>query len=102
MTTLLLALILLLDDGSSPFPMTPAVPQVNPQPTVVADEPHPIGTVRREEFYILQSESPLLVVASPPGLVEVTHEQGPMMARGKFAGGDGTTTETRMLPGNHL
>jgi hypothetical protein len=101
MTTLLLALTLLLDDGISPFPMTPAVPQVNPQPTPVADEPHPIGTVRREEFYILQSESPLLVVASPLGLVEITHEQGPMMARGKFAGGDGTT-ETRMLLGNHL
>jgi hypothetical protein len=100
MTTLLLALILLLDDGISPFPMT-AVPQVIPQPTVVADEQHPIGTVRREEFYILQSESPLLVVASPPRLVEITHEQGPMMARGKFAGGDGTT-ETRMLLGNHL
>ena len=48
MATLLLALTLLLDDGISPFPMT-AVPQVNPQPTVVADEPHPIGTVRREE-----------------------------------------------------
>ncbi len=101
MTTLLLALILLLDDGISPFPMTPAVPQVNPQPTPVADEPHPIGTVRREEFYILQSDSPLLVVSSPPGLVEITHEQGPMMARGKFAGGDGET-ETRMLLGNHL
>jgi len=101
MLTLLLALILLLDDGSSPFPMTPAVPQVNPQPTVVADEPHPIGTVRREEFYVLQADSPLLVVASPPGLVEITHEQGPMMARGEFAGGDGTT-ETRMLLGNHL
>ena len=102
MTTLLLALILLLDEkGISPFPMTPAVPQVNPQPTVVADEPHPIGTVRREEFYILQSESPLLVVASPPELVEITHEQGPMMARGKFAGSDGKT-ETRMLLGNHL
>ena len=100
MLTLLLALILLLNDGTSPFPMT-AVPQVNPQPTPVADEPHPIGTVRREEFYILQSESPLLVVASPPGLVEITHEQGPMMARGKFAGGDGET-ETRMLLGNHL
>ena len=101
MLTLLLALILLLDDGTSPFPMT-AVPQVNPQPTVVADEPHPIGTVRREEFYVLQSDSPLLVVASPPGLVEITHEQGPMVARGKFAGGDGTTTETRMLLGDHL
>ena len=100
MLTLLLALTLLLDDGISPFPMT-AVPQVTPQPTVVADEQHPIGTVQREEFYVLQSDSPLLVVASPPGLVEITHEQGPMMARGKFAGGDGKT-ETRMLLGNHL
>ena len=82
MLTLLLALNLLLDEGNSPFPMTPVVPQADPQPAPVADEPHPIGTVQREEFYILQSESPLLVVASPPGLVEITHEQGPLMARG--------------------
>jgi hypothetical protein len=101
MLTLLLMLNLLLDEGISPFPMT-AVPQVvTPQPTPVADDPHPIGTVQREEFYILQSEAPLLVVASPPGLVEITHEQGPLMARGRFAGGDGKT-ETRMLLGNHL
>ena len=100
MLTLLLALNLLLDEGNSPFPMT-AVPQADPQPAPVADDPHPIGTVQREEFYILQSEAPLLVVASPPGLVEITHEQGPMMARGKFAGSDGKT-ETRMLLGDHL
>ena len=97
MLTLLLALNLLLDEGNSPFPMT-AVPQADPQPAPVADDPHPIGTVQREEFYILQSEVPLLVVASPPGLVEITHEQGPLMARGRFAGGDGAT-ETRMLLG---
>jgi len=101
MLTLLLALNLLLDEGNSPFPMTAVPDVVTPQPTPVADEPHPIGTVQREEFYVLQSEAPLFVVSSPPGLVEITHEQGPLMARGRFAGGGGKT-ETRMLLGDHL
>ncbi len=95
-----LLLFLLLQD--SPFPVRTDTPA--PTPVVQAETDPPsqfIDKITYEEFYVLESEEPLLVLASPQGVVNVTYEQGPLMARGKWAGSNGDI-ETRMLMGKHL
>lgn len=103
MITLLAALLLLVDEiplfPVSPVPVVPVL--VNPPVTDPVDEPHPVATVSSEVFYVLQSAAELVIVTSPPGLVEVTHELGPLMARGRWAGGGGKV-ETRLLEADHL
>ena len=103
MITLLAALLLLVDEiplfPVSPVPVVPA--PVNPPVADPVDVPHPVATVSGEEFYVLQSAAEVVIVTSPPGLVEVTHELGPLIARGRFAGGGGKV-ETRLLEADHL
>ena len=99
-TPLFVVLLLLQDD--SPFPVRTDVPV--PSPVTQEDDstdPKFIDVISYEEFYVIESEEQLLVLASPQGIVGVTYEQGPLMARGKWAGGDGSI-ETRMLLGKHL
>ena len=103
MITLLAALLLLVDEiplfPVSPVPVVP-VP-VNPPVTDPSDGAEPVATVSSEEFYVLQSATEVVIVTSPPGLVEVTHELGPLIARGRWAGGGGKV-ETRLLEAEHL
>jgi len=100
----LLAALLLLADEIPLFPVSPGpvvtVPVVPPV-TEPSDKPHPVATVSSEEFYVLQSATEVVIVTSPPGLVEVTHELGPLIARGRWAGGGGKV-ETRLLEAAHL
>jgi len=101
--TLLAALLLLVDEiplfPVSPVPVVP-VP-INPPVIDSGDGPHPVATVSGEEFYVLQSAAEVVIVTSPPGLVDVTHELGPLIARGRFAGGGGKV-ETRLLEAVNL
>ena len=100
----LLAALLLLVDGIPLFPVAPVpvVPvPVNPPVTDPSDGAEPVATVSSEEFYVLQSAAEVVIVTSPPGLVEVTHELGPLIARGRWAGGGGKV-ETRLLEAEHL
>ena len=100
----LLAALLLLVDGIPLFPVAPVpvVPvRVVPPDAEPSDVAEPVATVSSEEFYVLQSATEVVIVTSPPGLVEVTHELGPLIARGRWAGGDGKV-ETRILEAEHL
>ena len=103
MITLLTALLLLVD-GIPLFPVAPVpvVPvRVVPPDAEPSDVAEPVATVSSEEFYVLQSATEVVIVTSPPGLVEVTHELGPLIARGRWAGGGGKV-ETRLLEAAHL
>lgn len=98
LTPLLLCLVL----QDSPFPVRTDIP--DPPPVVPPETDTPsqfIDEITYEEFYVIESEDPLLVLASPQGVVSVTYEQGPLMARGKWSGSNGDI-ETRMLLGKHL
>ena len=100
----LLAALLLLVDGIPLFPVAPVpvVPvRVVPPDAEPSDVAEPVATVSSEEFYVLQSATEVVIVTSPPGLVEVTHELGPLIARGRWAGGGGKV-ETRLLEAAHL
>ena len=103
MITLLAALLLLVDEiplfPVSPVPVVPV--RVVPPDAEPSDVAEPVATVSSEEFYVLQSATEVVIVTSPPGLVEVTHELGPLIARGRWAGGGGKV-ETRLLEAAHL
>lgn len=84
MKTLLL-LLLLLQDGPIVFPdLTRPTPP--PPPPV---RPERVDSFQVEDIYLIESDLPLHVLASPSGVVEVEQEQQGTVIRGKFAGGNG-------------
>lgn len=72
------------------IPTGPVVPQPMPGPN---------STLRlaADQLLVIDSDVPCLVFASPPGLVSVSEEAGPVKIRGKFV--DGVRTETRTFKG---
>jgi hypothetical protein len=60
-----------------------------------------VDTLRPEEWYLVESERELIVLASPVGVVAIEPLAGPMTFRGRFAGGDGQV-ETRKFAGPYL
>ena len=84
MKTILL-LFLLLQDGPIVFPdLTRPTPP--PPPPV---RPERVDSFQVEDIYLIESDLPLHVLASPSGVVEVEQEQQGTVIRGKFAGGNG-------------
>jgi len=53
-----------------------------------------VDVLRPEEWYLVESERELIVLSSPVGVVAIEPLAGPMVFRGRFAGGDGKV-ETR-------
>lgn len=81
------------------LPMTPVLVEPNgppapvpvPQPTV---EPRIIGTIKLDEWYVVESSVELITLQSPNGLLSIESTSGPIKVRGKFSDGTGKT-ETR-------
>jgi len=69
------------------LPMVPAVvaPDVPPQA---------VGTLKADEFYVIESDVELIVRQFPVGLIDVESSAGPIRVRGKFSDGSGKV-ETR-------
>lgn len=63
--------------------------------------PTAVGTLTADRLYVIDSDVPLLVIASPDGVVSVTEEPGPIRMRGRFVDGNGKT-ETRNYKGKHV
>ncbi len=73
------------------------VPEIVTPP---APPPAP-GAVPRlgtEELYILDCQEPCFVLVSPPGIVNISQDTGPLKVRGRFVGGNGKY-ETRTFTG---
>lgn len=66
-------------------------------------EPKPVAVPKltAEVWYVIDSDVPILVLASPQGLVSVVKDAGPLRIRGKFIDGAGKT-ETREYKGKHV
>ena len=104
MRRLVVIAILLLNGtawGQAPPPLKEVpwvkVPEVAPPP---APQPIP-GAVPRlgtEELYVLDCSEPCFVLVSPPGIVAVSQDAGPLRIRGKFVGGNGKY-ETKTFTG---
>lgn len=88
------------DEFAAPKVVFPTEKVVTPDivtPTIVTKtEEKQIDTLTEEQWYIIQSDSPLIVLSSPSGVVSVVEEVGPVRLRGKFAGGTGAV-ETRVF-----
>lgn len=80
----LLLLFALLQDGGSgiEFPMGQVMQEAAPAP-------RPIDTLFLDEFYLIQSDVPLLILSSPVGVVDVTASKKGTIVNSKFAGGSG-------------
>ncbi len=97
-----LAVLILLFGGFAwgqppPAPSWVKVPEVLPPP---APQPIP-GTVPRlniEELYVLDCTENCFILVSPPGIVSVSQDAGPLRVRGKFVGGNGKY-ETKTFTG---
>lgn len=80
------------------IPVGPVVPQPMPTPT-----PRPDAAVRLagDALYVIDSDTPVIVLASPAGLVSITEEAGPIKVRGRFVDGLGKV-ETRTFKGKQV
>jgi len=58
-----------------------------------------ISQLCSEEWYVIQSDEPILVLSSPRDAVSIEHIQGVAILRGRFVDGDGV--ETRKIEGSH-
>lgn len=81
--------------GDPPLPDWPAVPVV-PDPMPDPKPPQSVASLGADELYVVQSDEDVQLLASPPGVVLVTKEQGPIRVRGKFVGN--TIVSTRTYP----
>lgn len=75
------------------FPVAPP----SPAPAPIAD----VSRLTGEQWYVIDSDAPLIVLASPRGVVSVTEETGPIRLRGKFVDGNGKV-ESRTFNGKHV
>lgn len=80
------------------IPVGPVVPQPMPTPT-----PRPDAAVRLagDALYVIDSDTPVIVLASPAGLVSITEDAGPIKVRGRFVDGLGKV-ETRTFKGKQV
>lgn len=79
------------------FPMRGVTVTPEAAPVLMAEV---IDRIRAEEWYIVESESELICITSPKGVLDVETLTGPMTFRGRFAGGD--KVETRKFAGPYL
>lgn len=82
-------------DPSIRLPQSPSVPTPMPLPA------KPVSKLAADEWYVVDSDVPVIVLASPEGVVSVGEDAGPVKLRGKFADGTGRT-ETRTYAGKHV
>lgn len=87
------------DAKPSIFP--PITQPDNPSPPAPKPVPGSVPVLSGDVIYVVSQEEPFLLFASPPGLVSVTRETGPLRIRAKFLDGSGKV-ETRTYAGKHI
>lgn len=71
----------------------PELPEVVPPPT-----PRPIAELKADQWYVIESAEPVVVIGSPDGRVKITADVGPMRMKGLFVDGNGIETRTYSSP----
>lgn len=66
----------------------------------IAPIPGTVSKLYAEQLYVIDADIPVLVLASPKGIVTITEEVGHLRIRGRFA--DGTDYETRTFKGKQI
>jgi hypothetical protein len=99
LTLLLLACPAFAADPPAPSPIRlPDCCRADPKPMPGPETPTVLTAARQ---FVIDSDVPVIVLASPPGVVAVTEEAGPLRIRGLFAGG-GDAPETREFKGKYV
>jgi hypothetical protein len=88
-----------------PFDPPPASPihwPVSPPPAPTpAPAPSPVTQLNSDQLYVIGLDQPAIVVASPPGIVNLKSKQGPITVHGKFVDGP-ATPELRDVPNKQV
>ncbi len=84
-------------NGGVVFPEVVVPSDNKPKPAPVVAVPK----LAADQLYVVASETPFLLIDSPPGKVQVTREAGPIRIRGKFLDGNGKV-ETRTYSAKHI
>ena len=101
MMPLLLSLALLAADpppNAGPIRLPAVTVTADPKPT---PGPDAVTRLTADRLYVLDSDVPVVVLSSPPGLVTLTEDAGPVKVRGQFADGTGKY-ETRTFTGKYV
>lgn len=101
MRTLVLSMILA---GCWPATLLATPPIRLPEPVVaqpLPPKPDDVTKLSSDRLYVIDSDVPLIVLSSPPGMVITTTETGPIKIRGMFVDGNGKR-ETRTFPGKFV
>lgn len=86
--------------ATPPAPTPPVEPDIilpglDPVPPAPTPQPTPaITKLTSAELYVIEGKVPLLVLASPEGIVSVTEETGPVKVRAIFAGNQKYSTRS--------
>lgn len=75
-------------------------------PELAAPTPMPrpataVTKLSADEWYIIDADTPVMVLASPEGIVSITEDAGPLKVRGKFADSNGKV-ESRVYRGKQV
>jgi hypothetical protein len=101
-SSLLLSAALSLCGGAEPpvrVPDAPAIP--DPMPPAPRPVPGAPLTLTPGVWFVVDSDVPVIVLASPEGLVSVAEDAGPLRFRGRFVE-DPEKVQTRTFAGKHI
>lgn len=91
--------LVLAADAPPPESVFPSIPQLpDPAPKV---DPNVVPVLTPDVYYIVKNDAPFLLFSSPPGLVTISKETGPIRLRGKFIDGTGKV-ETRTIAAKNI
>lgn len=93
----ILLLAVLSEEATAPKPIIilPVVPVVEPDPVPPIQ---PVTEIDADEWYVIESDTPLIILHSPGGCLSVDYQAGLMRTRGRFVDGQGVETREFKLP----
>jgi hypothetical protein len=84
-----------------PDSAAPVAPVIPPKPVPPKPKPPAIPVLTPDTLYVVDYPGDAIVLASPPGVVRITTEAGPVKIKAKFADGAGKV-ETRSFTGKSV
>jgi len=89
-------------NGATPPDPVIQVPDGPPSPPAPEPLPRRPAKLLANTLYVIQADPECIILTSPPGLVKVSKEAGPVKVRGQFVDGAPGTIETRTFTRPHV
>ncbi len=100
----LLAILAICTAAIADEPVTPVIilPTIETAPQPQEDTtPKAVATLSEDVWYVVESKTPLIILSSPAGIVDVQPDTGPLKIKGKFADAP-TKIEARVYSSPYL